>query len=437
MKKRGACRRLMVAATMLAISAGQAAPALAQQTPYTISGAALVPNSTGLDNPYTLLRRPDVQAIAHEALAGPLTRERLAALLRGSDVTIDHLLRADILAPLDAGRYRLAMTVLPAEDRRLLDRVSARYASSLAEAFLAERPAIDRILARYDMPGVDPEVVRMALIGCVTLDWDGLGVTARGGYRAAPVPKANGDRFQMVLRGRAPDVSGRALYFGSHNAQTAGNRIWMTTFGDHAGQERAAFPDLTWIIDEGDFAGHSSRTLAPQLSSLFASGMSDAQDLTGAIMIALRDGPADVAALARAIRQTPARTEAVLGLLQALQYVELREGRYRAIVPVFTYDRDHQMLAEYRELGRQIMRRWLAANYERIRGELSGLAALRAGVPYPVMFTEIWHPLFGWTNYHLVRRGYLHDPYGPTSRFMSFVPFVWEARLDFQEGSWG
>jgi hypothetical protein len=180
---------------------------------------------------------------------------------------------------------------------------------------------------------------------------------------------------------------------------------------------------------------HAPAAVAAELARSLASRMDEAQEIAGPVMVALRNGPADAATLAAAAAQPPERVQPVLDLLAALQYIELRDGRYRAAVPVFTMERDGEMIREYRALGQQIMRRWLASNFERAQRELSGLAALGAGVPFKTMFTELWHPIFGWANYHLVHQGYLHDPYGPTARFVSFVPFVWDARLRLQSFS--
>src|SRR5687768_16660909 len=161
-------------AGLLSLSLVQTGAEAQRARDYALSGAALVRQSTGLNNPYTLLRRPEARAIATAALEGPLSSERLAALLRGSDVQIDNLLETSVLRRNPDGTYGLAMTVLTVEDRELIDRVSDPMGRSLAEAFLRERAAFDRILSRYDLEGVDPAMVRMALIGCVVLDWDGL-----------------------------------------------------------------------------------------------------------------------------------------------------------------------------------------------------------------------------------------------------------------------
>lgn len=423
-------RKSLLTGVALWIAYGLTAPAMAQDRDYFVSGAANVQASKGLYNPYTLLERDDVQAIATEALNGPLRADRLRTMLRGSEVTVDHLTEAAVLVRLPDGRYRLDMTVFTAADRLLLDRVSDPLGKSLAAAILARRAEFDRILARYDMPGVDPGLVRMALIGCLVLDWDGLRVTADNGFRTPAVRKPNGDQFQMVLRERTPAAANRALYYGSHNADAAGATMRMTTFGDHhPGSARVAFPDLTWIATARDFDRLARPPVSNQLAEAFGREMSASQDLAALIMRRLRDGPADAAALGDAANTSAERTAAALDLLTAIQYVERDGDRYRAIVPVFTLERDGAMLSQLRDLGKQVMLEWLRGNYEQTQRQLSGLAALKAGVPFKTMFTEIWHPIFGWANYHLIRDGYLHDPYGPGARFISFVPFVWDRRL--------
>lgn len=410
-----------------------AAPIAAQQREYSVSGAASV-KSVGLYNPYTLLVRKDVQRVADEALKGPISADRLASLLAGSEVTADHLTATDVLIRRPDGSYQLGMTVFTAEDRVLLDRVADNLGQSLAQAVVARRKDFDRILGRYDLQGVDPAMVRMALIGCLMLDWDGLRVTAENDFRTAAVKKPSGDEYQMVLRERTPLASARALYWGSHNAPAAGGAIKMSTFGDHhPGSARAAFPDLTWIVEERDFGRVARAPLAPELAKAFAAEMQSTQDVTALIMRRLRGGAANEAVLAQAAGQPVERVRRTLQLLAALNYVSLSNGEYQAAIPVFTEERDGAMIREFRALGREVMLDWLRKNYATSERQLSGLTALRAGVPFKVMYTEVWHPIFGWANYHLVRDGYLHDPYGPKARFISFVPFVWDAslRLDF------
>jgi hypothetical protein len=124
--------------------------------------------------------------------------------------------------------------------------------------------------------------------------------------------------------------------------------------------------------------------------------------------------------------------ETTLRTLAGLGYVREAGGRYAAAVIVLT-DRDRAMIEAVRAETRMIMRRWLRANAERLRGELAELSALRSGVAYEALFTEIWHYLFGATNLRLSQSGFFADPYGEESRWRGFVPMVWESSLDLYE----
>ncbi len=108
------------------------------------------------------------------------------------------------------------------------------------------------------------------------------------------------------------------------------------------------------------------------------------------------------------------------------------DGGYAAAVIVLA-ERDRAMIEAVRAETRTIMRRWLRANAPRLRGELAELSALRSGVAYETLFTEIWHYLFGAANLRLSQSGFFVDPYGAESRWRGFAPLVWESSLDLYE----
>lgn len=409
-----------------------AAPGSAQQGRWSITGTASTVTS-GFDNPYELLALPQVQRLAERALSGPLTEAEVVAALAGTGATLQQLVTADILRP-ESGRYVLAFNVVTAADKRLIRSVADPAGRRLAAMIAEEWPRFERILARYDLAGVDRDLVAMALVGCVMLDWDGLGVTAEQGYRTRPVRKANGDAYLMTMMENMQGLSVRALYWGSHNNQVAGDRIMMTTFGDHESPRRAGFPDIIDQVSTSRLSQFLARDVAGALATVFSDSLSEHQGRAGPIMIALRDGPRTAAELAGLTSAEPAELARTLRLLQALPYVDREGEAYRSRIPVFTA-RDAAMLAEFRAAGKDLMRRWLAEEYAPIREQLAGLSAVRAGVPYEIVFTQIWHDLFGWTNYHLAARGLVYNPYGPDAEFVSFVPFVWERPLNLIEGT--
>lgn len=55
--------------------------------------------------------------------------------------------------------------------------------------------------------------------------------------------------------------------------------------------------------------------------------------------------------------------------------------------------------------------------------------ALRQGVPFECLFTQIWHELFGLATRQLVRSGILFDPAGRLVRYKGSYPTIWRRAL--------
>jgi len=309
----------------------------------------------------------------------------------------------------------------------LMRQVANPAGASLAAALLSERSQFDAAFARYDLANIDRGLLAMALVGCVVLDWDGLDVTAEDGLRVPPVQRPNGDKFLMSMIESAPDLSVRALYWGSHSEGTSDRNVVLTTFGDHENPRRLGFPDLNSRVSGANLEEFAPQDVARRLASILHDGIEGEQDEAGRIMMRLREGPAPAEALGG--------TANTIRLLQALRYIQTIDGACRAHIPVFSAVRDGAMLEDVRARGRRIMRDWLRENYAPLRDRLGELRSVRAGVPYDVVFTQIWHDLFGWANYHLVQDGFLYDPYGPNAEWVSFAPFVWEASLNLYAGT--
>lgn len=276
----------------------------------------------------------------------------------------------------------------------------------------------------------DPSLLRFVVIGCVVLDWDGLSITEELGLRSPAPARAGIGTYTPWAREQSPDLTVRALYWGSHNHKV-GN-WWFSTFGDHHSLPRPAIPDLAWNFSRD---GVNPKLPSP-VRSMLARGARATLERTTALMarilVRLDDGPLTEAELKSAIgpdSDTADDLDAAVSQLLSMQYVGRDGDRLRLRIPVLSVAKDGPMLAVARSHGRTIMARWLRENHAALRRDLSGLTAVRAGVPFEQLFTEIWHDVFGWTNYHLSRAGWLADPYGPRSLHNGFVPFVWEAAL--------
>ncbi len=389
-------------------------------------------SQSGRRDPGYLLRQAAVQSAIIEASRGPLPEERVAELLGAGDASVEDLVATGILKPAGESRYGLALNYYSTADQALIRDVAAELSHSLAAAFVSERDGFETLLSHYDLADADHHAVAMALIGAVVLDWDGLGVTAAGEYRLPTVQQATGDYYVPWARERGPESGVRALYWGSHNADIDG--ITLTTFGDHHSLPRIALPDMFFSIGKDELVPHLPEPVRSALLWPARSQWDEMQSDAARIMIRLRAGSADATALAGAVGREPDEIRRTLQLLEAVHYIRKEGDLYAASIPVFTAQ-DAPLIEQVRAEGRRIMEAWLQRNHPVVRRRLAELTAVKAGVPFEQLFTQIWHDMFGWANYRLVQQGLLIDPYGPRSLYEGFQPFVWETSLDLQSGT--
>ena len=84
-------------------------------------------------------------------------------------------------------------------------------------------------------------------------------------------------------------------------------------------------------------------------------------------------------------------------------------------------------------LSRRILSDWLGEHVPEMRREMGSLTAMRQGVPFESLFTQIWHEIFGLATRELVSSGLLFDPSGPAMRTKGSYPVLWRQDLyDFQ-----
>jgi hypothetical protein len=148
----------------------------------------------------------------------------------------------------------------------------------------------------------------------------------------------------------------------------------------------------------------------------------------GAILRVLRKGPATSRSISMNAGIGMDKTGAILALLEALHYISAGEGAYALAIPYFSLA-DKPMIDAVRTLSRQLIEIWLDHNSAAVKASLDGLNAIQYGVPYPQIFTEIWHYLFGMTNSALVGSGHLADPYADERLFKGMVPFAFDAGI--------
>jgi biotin operon repressor len=291
----------------------------------------------------------------------------------------------------------LGFPVYPVADVRRIREVSERYAASLAAGLLARRQEIETVLPSCCAPGVDERDAAFIVLGCVSLDWDGLALAAKKGYRT--MQKRPDGRYGAWAQEKS-DLSWDRIYWSSGTPSY--RDALLVSFGDgHAGY-------LSGL-------SNPPAPLQAPRASRYATKC----------LLALRDGERSLDELGSALGMTSAETQSLMGLLVDLEFVTQQNDRYRAHIPVFSR-KDHKAVQQLRRIGNEVMAQWLADNYKKLQSDLSFTAPARWGVPYTEEFNAIWHYVFGLANRQLVEAGLFGDPYAPPRQYPGGIPAVFE-----------
>lgn len=384
------------------LSAAQATEESPHLLNFSITG--WTSSSSPSENATYAMTHREVQRLLLAIADKPRDRAFVEDGLRGSNISVENMISNGALR-FEEGRYWLNFSLLTRADQDQIRRAAVTFSQSLANALLKRRAEIDNLLKQYDLDGVDRNAVAFFVLGCMSLDWDGLKLSTEKGYRAQTPKRKNGEYFVM-----AEEVGGLSLkqiYWGSNNG---GNGKYMvTTFGDHFSPRQ------------------SLRDAVPQW--LREAESSQQYSTVGTIMFALRDGPQTFANLTAATQLASGRLEEVLTALQSAGWLEKRGSRYRALIPVLTA-RDKQLVLALLKIGREEIETWLANNYDEVRASLDDISPVRNRVAYPIVFDQVWHYLFGIANQDLVRAGLFFDPYDRDVKRPGYVVAVWEQGIN-------
>lgn len=378
----------------------------------------------GMENPVSVAQIPAVSELLQAIADEPRGEEFIRQSLQGSEVELPRLLALGLVKPWQ-GKFAIAFNYITLEDHALLLEALSPHAESLAQAYRDHWAEFDAILSRYDARAPDRGAVAFVVLGAISLDWDGLDVTAEKNLRITAKNLPAGREFILWAKEQSPENNVKGLYWGTHNETI--NGIRFTSFGDHHTFPRLAFPDLAWstgnrlVKIEG-----APRSLKIAIYEALKPYYTD--DLltdVGAVLSQLRRQSAGAENLARSTGLDANRLNGLLSLLQELQYVHRQEDRFSLTAPFFS-TRDKTMLDAARKSSRALMEQWLEDNYDVVEDSLSELTALRYGVPYRQVFTEIWHYLFGMANRSLVASGHFADPYDEQRVARAIIPFAFE-----------
>jgi hypothetical protein len=372
------------------------------------------------------MKHIEVQRLLLDLAASPREASYMGAALRTSGVSLRDLEKLRLVRRRD-GEYVIGFTLLTKSDVRKVRAVAEEHARSLTAAFLARRREIDAALKLYSLKGVDQKAVSYILLGCFSLDWDGLDLTAKKGYRtAAPEPSGGGSYIP-----RAEERSGttlRGLFWGSHNADYFGPDFVFTSFGDHHSVPRCALPDLFEELSYNVARARMAEEVKQKLRKTLQLSVTGMSRKLARMTFALRKGEQELDELSRAAGTSQAETADLLYFLADLDYVGEEGGRYHARIPVLV-EGDSVMTRQLRRIGLLIMDQWLAADYAKVEDELQCITPVRYGVPYADCFTHIWHYIFGTANRQLVEKRMFADPYENSRKYKGFIPTVWQPSL--------
>lgn len=299
--------------------------------------------------------------------------------------------------------------------------ITESQAQILASALLKRRTEIEAILGQYKLPGVDPHAALYFMLGCFSLDWDGLALTAKRGYRKTT---SIFERIfpRTIIYGWEPPVpSKRGIYCGSHN--TIYGNAELTSFGDREIQPRHTLPDILWNRD------YYPDTLKLKVEEVIktSSGKAVGKQI-GSLMLALREGNKSLSELAKAAGTGEDRAMKLANLLIELGYITNNNNYYSPRIPVLSLG-DSSMVRKIRGIGREEMENWFQSGYNRLQDELAELTPFRYGLKQTDFFYYIWHDIFGATNRILVESGLFADPYSKFYGAKGVIPLVFESSL--------
>lgn len=385
---------------------------------YSIVGSTSSGHSPGFNK---AMECPEVQRLLLEMSSGPREVRYVDSVLKGTGVSCAVLEDLKLIKR-SHDRCSLGFTLFTAADVRKVREVTERCAPSLAADFIAERQQIENVLQMYSAPGVDLKAVAFIVVGCFSLDWDGLAICAEEGYRLTESKRRDG-RYVPYAEERSA-MSREKIYWGSNNDQY--DNVRLTSFGDHYSLPRHAFPDFLWSLNESTPDAGLPGILKSSTPGKRKDKFTAAANQLGGVLFALRDSVRTVREIAEIASLSEGEVSSWLALLSGMEYVTQTNNSYRLNIPVFD-ERDREMIGQVKKIGRGIITSWLKAHYDDIKKELNTTTPVLNGVPYEEGFTMIWHFIFGITNRELVKAGMFADPYAETRKQKGFIPAVYNS----------
>jgi hypothetical protein len=425
----------------LALSAFAAFGAQAAPREFLSGYVGVVPPNAG-DQAKTYFDRPEVRRLLAVLENGGIAETAAANMLAGSDTHLSDLERLRLVRDAN-GTVRLGFPYFTASDVALIHAVAEKYLPGLIAAYKAREAALDTILARYPVASVDRKRLAFVMLAGFSLNWDALDLLTDRKYREPFLVEGDSWHYGFWASEVVPDYSYKGYYWGSSSFPADNINLTppldftFSSFGDPGSDPRMSFPDLL-AMPEQDMTPpvraaaeklglHDDNTMNLGLKSVV--GLDRARSF-GAILFAMRAGATTRGNICAALAAADAADcDGELGLLAAAGYAKVSDdGNWALLVPVFDAT-DKPMLDAALALSRSVIANWLKQNYSPMRREMLRLTAVRQGIPFPELFSQIWHELFGLATRDLVTEGMIEDPRGSGVVWQGSVPTVWRTSI--------
>ena len=372
-------------------------------------------------NPSYLLSILDVQKLLIETAQEPKSRAAIQKALADTDITLEDLVETGLLKK-TGEHYRISFILFLKEDLEIVKSAAGELGRDLAEAYLRQKGEFTNVLARSNNLHNAIHELAFILIGCFSLDWDGLQITSELGYRAEAQTTELGDRYITWAEERQYEAV-REIYWGSHNDYYP--ECVLTSFGDHCALPRTTFPDLAWRVEHSIYDLNIPTEVEHHLVQAFSPCISDFSEQTGTLMLSLAEGDRTLEDLAESLGESPDEVLLKMELLKSLKWVSgnMTAG-YRPLIPVIPLS-DHALVKEILTHSGEILVDWLPDQMDELRDWIREITPLKYGLTFEEIFSQVWHYLFGLANRHLVQAGFFADPYSPERSFQGFIPAIW------------
>jgi len=363
-------------------------------------------------NPFEVIGRPPAAQILYALNRGINTVPALADLLSLPADTITESLEA--MARLGAvytrgGRWKVVFPIFTGEDRDAIDKTVRPLAEKMAARLWTRRDDLCAVLGTISAAAYTPiDMLLLAIVGCFALDWGGLDWLKARGLLVHGKPQPGGRCY--VLLGSEPGATGLNRLAGSRNPSYG--HYTFTSFGDYDGR-RLSVAEIPGVMN-GAVAESESvpESWREPLRSVVAAHLEKLMLDLACVLEATAARPASVVELAARLDLDEAELDPLIALATAVGALRAANSTLMPAIPVFLPDDEAAMQQAVSMVLNEAMP-LVEAGYPALRKKLTSLKAIRQGLPFGEVFSEVWHALFGQVNETLADSGFMMNPPRP------------------------